>query len=388
MIFQYGTQNIRVESADAAALGWLREFLTPSFAVVESGRVDHTVDLVVDDHAYAELLNGERSEGGELDCFALDSRMVRLPLWRSTPEDRVVFDPLNQVFCRMRIDGSGGTVLTAPRNLAARFALMRLVREMAMVSLRARGALALHAAALSTPAGAIAIGGPKLAGKTTVLLHALRACGGCFVANDRIVVDLGRNEPMLRAMPTIVTVREPTLCEIPHLRESVLRSGYDHRLALGESPPRGSRTATPRQGGPVDLSPAQFCSLLGVHASGHGALRALLFPVFGPTEKGIQVRVLSAAAAAQRLQSVLFGAGSRDTSADLCAGALPFRADTNDALRLCLALSERVPAFEWQLGPDAYRDRKMLAGLVEQLLEPRSTGRAALSVSKPTASDA
>lgn len=388
MIFRYDELKIRVESADAAVLGWLREFLTPSFAVVDSGPVDRTVELVADDDAYAELLNGQRSEGGELDCFALDSRMVRLPLWRSTGAERVVFDSPNQVFCRVRVDGSGGTVLTASRNLAARFALMRLVREMAMAWLRARAALVLHAAAMRTPAGAIAIAGPKGAGKTTVLLHALRACGGCFVANDRVVVDLGGNEPMLRGMPTIVTVREPSLCEIPHLRESVLRSGYDHRLALGESPPRGSRTATPRQGGPVDLSPAQFCSLLGVHASGHGPLRALLFPVFGSTEKGIQVRVLSAAAAAQRLQSVLFGAGSRDTSADLCAGALPFRADTNDALRLSLALSERVPAFEWQLGPDAYGDGETLPRRVVQLLEPRSIGRAGFSVAKATASDA
>jgi hypothetical protein len=314
--------------------------------------------------------------------------MVRLPLWRSTPEERVVLDRLDRVFYRVRVDGTAATVLTAAPNLAARFAVMRSVREMAMTSARARGALVLHAAAMTTPAGAVAIAGPKLAGKTTLLLHALRACRGCFVANDRVVVDLADDEPRLRGMPTIVTLREPTLAGVPELRASVLGSGYDHRLALGEPAPRGARTAAPRPGGPVDLSPAQFCSLLGIRACGRARLRALLFPVFSAAESGVRERALSPAAAAQRLQAACFGAGSRRTSAELFAGASPLRDAQIDTSPLCLALSESVPAFEWQLGPDAYADGEMLARLVDRTLDPKSTARAGFPVSKATAKNA
>jgi hypothetical protein len=67
----------------------------------------------------------------------------------------------------VRVDGTGGTVRAATRNLPTRFALMRLVREMAMTSAPSRRSLVLHGAAMNTPAGAIAIAGPKLAGKAT-----------------------------------------------------------------------------------------------------------------------------------------------------------------------------------------------------------------------------
>ena len=70
----------------------------------------------------------------------------------------------------------------------ARVALMRVVREYAMLYATQAGWLILHAAAVCVGGDAFVIAGPKRAGKTTLLLHALRNEQGAYVSNDRVAL--------------------------------------------------------------------------------------------------------------------------------------------------------------------------------------------------------
>lgn len=368
MIFQYDTLTVRVESRDPSPLPWLREFLTPSFAVVHGAEADWTVEFVVEDDAYAEILRSGSHAGQQLDCFILDRGTVRLPLWAATHGERILFDRALRVFYCVARDRPLARIVTASQNLAARFALMKVVRELAMSASRTARTLVLHAAALATKSGGVIIAGPKGAGKTTLLTHALCGSGVRFIANDRVAVDLNGTEPVVRGMPTLVTLRYRMLEVFSELEAPLLDCGYDHRLALGEAAPAGVRTLPPRAGCPIDLSPAQFSALLGVKMCGESSLRALVFPKAAPESGGLQVRELSAPAAAVRLNEALFGADQYAATSAVFATDAVRDIDRTDLQRLCVTLTARIPAFECQLGEQVSRTAATADELLNRIL--------------------
>jgi hypothetical protein len=324
---------------------------------VQDVEADCTVALVADDRSYDETLRrGPQADGRQVDCFVLDSGLVRLPLWASPTDERVIFDQRFKAFYCIDSDNSRVRILAGSRNLDARFALMRVVREFAMSSSHTRDGLVIHGAALAMENDGIIIAGPKRAGKTTFLIHCLQAAEARFISNDRVVVSLASAEPVLRGMPTIVTVRDQTLDLFPALQQPLLESRYDYRLALGEEERDSTPTVRLRCGRPFDLAPAQFCALLQARMSGQSRVRALLFPRVTEEIDGIQLRNLSAQAAHERLSAALFGIGSSRktsrafvlTSDDLCV-------DQANVDRLCLALTTQVQCFECQLGRQAYQ---------------------------------
>ncbi|MBI3758859.1 MAG: hypothetical protein HY269_03795 [Deltaproteobacteria bacterium] len=223
MILAYDGTTVRVESGDRASLSWLREFLIPAFSVVEGVAADCSVELVMDDRAYAGMLAGGQRVSRQIASFALERGTVRLPLWALTPHERILYDAAARVFYCVDNDGTHVRVISAAHHLAARFAVMRVVREYAMNAAQTARGLLIHGAAFAAAVGGIILAGVKAAGKTSLLIHALRAGGARFVSNDRVAVRVGDAEVVQRGMPTVVTIRPQTLTLFPDLQTALLR---------------------------------------------------------------------------------------------------------------------------------------------------------------------
>ena len=368
--FSYNGLTVRVVGDDPAHVIWLEEFLTPSFTSVQDVEADCTVALVADDRSYDETLRrGPDADGRQVDCFVLDGGVVRLPLWTSPTDERMIFDQRFKAFYCINSDSSQVRILAGSRNLDARFALMRVVREFAMSSSQTRDGLVIHGAAFAAQDNGIIIAGPKRAGKTTFLIHCLQAAQARFISNDRVVVSLASSDPVLRGMPTIVTVRDQTLDLFPSLQQPLLESRHDYRLTLREEERDGAPALRPRCGRPFDLAPAHFCALLRVEMSGQSRVRALLFPRITEEGDGIQLRKLSPQAAHERLSASLFGAGSSPTTSQVFALASDdLYIDQANLDRLCLALTMQVQCFECQLGRQAYQQTPVVTDFLNERL--------------------
>jgi len=91
----------------------------------------------------------------------------------------------------------------------------------------------------------VILAGPKKSGKTTLLMHLLSGGGADYVANDRVAVAWRDGVPVLRGMPTIITLREAT-ASVPHQRQHVVKRGFHAWLTIDEArlrPPAWRRRA-------------------------------------------------------------------------------------------------------------------------------------------------
>lgn len=368
--FAYKGLTVRVRSDDPALLLWLEEFLTPSFTLVERVAADCSVVLMVDDRDYDETFRrGPHSEGRQVDCFMLDSGPVRLPVWTSANGERVIFDERFKVFYLVSRDSAQIGILTASQNRAARIAVMRVVREFAMMHSWTATSLIIHGAAFAVGESSVIIAGPKGAGKTSLLIYCLQDAGVRFITNDRVVVDLAGSEPVLRGMPTIVTIRDQTLDLFPKLGKRLLRGGYDHRFALTETTPEEIRAVRPQRGRPINLTPAQFCALLDVGMRDQSPVHALLFPRVTEGDDGLHLRELSAQAAGERLSMALFGARSSQRTSQVFTSASHLPCIDHASLEnLCAVLTARIRCFDCWLGRQAYQKGTAGADFIKQAL--------------------
>lgn len=364
MILAYDGTTIRIDAADSSVLSWLQEFLTPAFSAVKGPVGDYSVELITDDRLYAAILANGQRVSWRLGTFALERSTVRLPLWASTANEQILYDPTAKVFYSVNADGTRVRVIAATHHLPARFATMRVVREFAMNAAKAARSLLIHGAAFATATGVVVLAGVKAAGKTSLLIHALRSAGARFVSNDRVVVRVDGDSLIVRGMPTVVTIRPQALALFPDLRTGVLRSRYDHRLGSDEVAPPDTRRLLPRLDQPVDLSPPQFCRLLGAEMCGVDSLCAIVFPTLTTAHDGISVHRLPAESAAERLSAALFAM----ESSEVFPASTSCRLDPATFQALSSDLLSRVPALECQLGPQAYQSGGALMDLIDHQL--------------------
>lgn len=371
--FAYNGFTIRVYSADRSHLAWLEEFLRPQFQVLDDGPYECTLSLTADDQLFREVFRrGARPDGRRVDCFALDSSLVQLPLWQSLGPDQIIFDPQFRVFYIIRADCAEAEMLTLANNLAARISLMRVTREFAMNHSHRAGCLIIHGSAFVVGERGVIIAGPKRAGKTTLLIHELRTGSAAYVSNDRVVVSFGRTAPVLRGMPTVATVRKQTLEMFPDLLHRLLERSYRSRLSLAEMREAQLRPVKTNQDGDYYLSPAQFCDLLQVASVAQAQAEALVFPQVTGRSGAIELERLSSEVAAVRLTDCLFSSHSMQKVSAVFAlsgnGAVPDRAILEG---LCLRLTSQVRCFECRLGKEAYQDEDSAARLIGELLGHR-----------------
>ena len=352
--FAYNGLTVRVECADQAPLTWVEEFLSPAFTPVEDGTADCTVTLEIDERRYATVRRwGAHPDGRRVAGFAFDSGPVELALWASAQQDRVLFDVDSEVFYFVNQDGSHIRVLSASHHPSRRIALMRVVREFVMSDSWTRTRFVLHAGACELANAGIIIAGPKGAGKTTLLMYALGCAGARFIANDRVVVSVDGPQAMVRGMPTVVSVRAHTLRCFPAFERQWAASHYNERWSLQEAQQHG---APPVRADPINLTPAQFCMLLGVPLCASGRARILLFPRLTDDIEGLRVQELPHDVAIERLAASIFAASSAPQISQVFA--LPTHAsppDTALVRELSRVLIRRVRSFDCRLGqPGAY----------------------------------
>lgn len=366
---RHGPVSIEVVSDDAPSLAWLAEFLAPAFQPVPpSRRAHHRAVFTVAPALHASLRRRLRAAPPrELEGFGYDGSFSRHAVVRDAQGLTWAHDRGNAVF--LGVDDDARTVVVAARHAGdkPRVALMRVLRELAVSAQLRSGRLPVHASAFAHRGGAVLICGPKRAGKSSLLVHAL-ACGGAFVSNDRLYVDVA-GRPTATAMPTIVMLRDGTLRLFPSLRRDYERARYDRSRTLAECAP-GVARPRPRAAPGFDrpgLSPAQFCDLLGAPMRGAAPVRALLFPRIDPRTGSLALRRLTAAGAQTRLARSLMKPSHPTRLSALFSPArrreiVPAGAE-RDA---CRRLASRVPAFECRLGPRAY-ETDLLAALRAEL---------------------
>jgi hypothetical protein len=354
--FLYPGVSILVVSDSPGHLPWLEEFLCPDFATAPPAEADHTVILDIDTARYLDLWRqGPDPSGTWIDCFALDSGSVRLPRWRSSPDEIVVFDSEYRVFCIVTLDRR--TVrLVAPRfGLSMRNSLMRVVRELAMIATERGGGLIVHGAAALVDGAGLVFAGPKKAGKTTLLLHLLSRPGAEFVTNDRVAVTMeATGGAALRGMPTIVAVRERTARTFPSFDGRLRSSGFHAWSTLDEVARRRRRPAAAQR--VWALSPTQLATLLGVRRVASAALETILFPRVTGAQGGIEIRRLAPPEASDILRHALFRAHAPASHLEMLLAPSAQARGTETRDEMCRRLASRVPCFDCALGRDAYRD--------------------------------
>jgi hypothetical protein len=350
-VFGFADIAIGVQAADAHQLRWLTEFLGPHFAPRPTAvpPVCH-VEVVEDAHRYAAAL-AAGAGAGSVEAFAQDAGPVALPRWRGAPTR--LFDGRRRLFYEIAASPLTVAIVSAPANREVRSALFGVLREVATNHAQRAGDVLLHASAFAIDGRGVVVAGPKKAGKTTLLVHALRAGSREYVANDRLLVAPGPS-PRALGVPTVVRLRRGTLEQFPAVAEGLAASAHDHRWLPEEAPDRADPTpASPS--GARRVGHAQLCRVLGVRSRAECEVAALVFPRITQAPGGFAVRRLAPAAVSAALEGALFGArAGRSTSAAFVLPDDPPPPDRAVIAARCRTLADRVPGFECQLGVHAY----------------------------------
>jgi hypothetical protein len=352
--FHFAGHAFRVE-ADERPLLWLHEFVAPQFAVRDIGQPDQTIRFIVDRDEHARLAgHGPHAHQRTIACFTLDSGIVRARVWDVPGAGEVVFDDERQVFYRRwPSDPSVVEIIAAHDAGLARVALMRVVREYAMLYAARAGWLMLHAAAVCVEGNAFVIAGPKRAGKTTVLLHALCNEKGAYVSNDRVALQSGPSGLTVHGIPTIMSIRKESTAWFGDLDARLGAVRYDARRTVADRNAEGEVTV-PMPARPWSLSPGQLCHLLGVESRASARVAAVLFPRVEASTRGTSFQELEGEQTLDAWRGALFrscppdgmfriGDGV-DEESEAAMGELP------------AGVPGKVPSILCSLGPDAYRD--------------------------------
>jgi hypothetical protein len=339
---------VTVETEDEDALAWLEEFLWPSFRAVPERSGAPLVRLVVDAGRHAEeRRRAAASPRTPHACFSLDTETVVLD-GHDDGDVRVLEDARYGCFLRFLPDGV--EVVAAPASRNRHLPLLRVVREVAATAFaRAPGRprLSLHAAGVVVEGRAVLFAGEKEAGKTTLLLHALRG-GAEYLANDRVFLTL--DDPVeARGVPTVVSIRPGTLARFPEVLRGVPERRHPSQLRVAELGVGGP-------GHPPDqrlrLSPAVFVRQAGAVAVAAAPLASVWVCRLDPEVGTRRLERLAEPAARRALARCLYGRAAGEGRPTVFerfgAGAIP------DARELLDALARRVAVWDCRLGPRAY----------------------------------
>jgi hypothetical protein len=282
----------------------------------------------------------------------LDQRTLTTSSWRDPRSGLpAFFDAAHRTFYLRQTDSPGVTVVARAGGRLFRGAVMRVVREVAMTRAWTDNSLVLHASAFATEQAAVVVAGPKRAGKTSLLLHALHAPGVAFIANDRVVLAGDGRGFSADGMPSIASLRHSTLAMFPGLSDTLATRGYRAHLTCAEC-----EAALPARGeSDGSTSPAQLCRAVGVPMSARAPAMAILLPHVDLSSSGFDIRPLSRTEADARFEAVRFASTSRGRSSDI------FRTDGTDvvvdlarARAVWSQATASVPVLECRIGRGAF----------------------------------
>jgi hypothetical protein len=360
---------IRARSTDDSDLEWLGEFVLPQFVEAPGSTASREVVLVSDSSLFQRLTDaGPLATREPVACFAFDNSLLRLPEWQPLDERRVLFDAKHDVFLLLAPGGVEVTILTPESTARGRIPLMRVVREWAMSHGIKTGGLFLHASSFAVDGLAIVLAGEKSAGKTSLLLHALRHPSTAYLSNDRVLVSWDGSGATCTGMPTIATIRGQTLELLPELRDRLPTIRFPHRRRL-RTVYTGDQPMKPWGDGRYGLSPAQLARALDTAAVGVARAAAIVFPKVTGRAGRLTLREIAPDAAVENLQNAIFGIGAWSELGEIFVAPDPSpRLPLEDPRTLCRRLVGELPAFECRLGLEAYRDVASVDTLLEGTL--------------------
>jgi hypothetical protein len=365
-VLAFGGLRVLAEAAPGH-LEWLEEFLGPAFERADGHEAHWRVSLVEDRERYRQALDRGAADG-TLEAFAFDAKVVGLARWCTGSADIGLFDAERGLLFEVTYASRTVTVLTEPGNAHDRVALMRVVRELVTNRAQRRGGLLLHAAAMAVGDRGIVITGPKGAGKTSLLIHALRARSARYVSNDRVVVPDANGQPSAGGVPTIVSLRRGMLDLFPSVATRAAASGYAYNLTLEEARAAGPRAADPR-GKPDSLSPAQLCRLLDVRPLACSEIAAIVFPRITGESGTFALRRLTEAEVVEEIPDMLFGVrGGRFTSGVFVDPDDQPPPDLDAVAERCRGIASRLPCIECRLGLEAFGEARAADDLIEAIL--------------------
>ena len=288
--------------ATAADLAWLAEFMGPGLAASPGASPHVRVSL---SPVPASPAPGAGACAAPI-AFAFDSAPIRLPAEPTASGVRLFERDAGITFdvaggsCDVAVHYSGSV-------LDGRVRFMRVIREYFHNHAVQGGRLVLHAAAVVHNGRALAIAGRKGAGKTSLMMHLLERSDSAFLANDRVLVNVGLLSHA-RGVPTIVSVREGTLRLASPQVASCIQEAGDYREHAWERAERQAATPVTADGA-VRLSGRQLCNALQRPMAEAAPLSAIIF-VDGDEPMSAPLRRLEPASARFGFAESLIGARS------------------------------------------------------------------------------
>ncbi len=360
-ILHYDGLSTRISCSEPTDLEWLTEFLCPQFSVLKNGTAPCHVELAADSREWNALHRlGPDPRRGRRECFFLDTRIVRLPVWASASRDTILFDEDFGAFCI--VDGLRTVRLLKPDGKRmARLALMRVVREFAVNHAIHRQRVIVHGAACVRGDRGILIAGQKGWGKTSMLLRSLQDEGAHYVSNDRVAVSVNGDTLAVCGVPTIINLRVSTLKMFPDLYHRLQSSPYNPVLSLDEADGAPLGRAQAWRDGVFTLSPAQLCTLMGVGQRPKARLTAVLFPHVTNAAGTVRLERVPRTVAIRWLMESLYRSGYvRQTGSLFSVTGKGQTRTVGLSRRLASDVVRRVPCYVCHLGRAAYVDGSWL----------------------------
>jgi hypothetical protein len=350
--------TLELFASDPAPIEWVSEFLGPALVPAQAPP-DWQITLSPDARAYEEELSRRSGDGEMRACFAFDQEVLAVPVWEGN-SNLTAHDARRSCFVRVR----PGAIELIGNSASRRWrsTLVLLLHELVAARLRSTD-LELHAAAVGTEDGAVAIVGPKGAGKTTLSFNLLRPGLSRAIANDRVFVGIRSGAPAVRGVPTAVKIRPPTLTEFPELRSGIPPLERPYLYTVAELVAAGENGDAPD--GELFLSPAQVAHQLGVERAGSMEIACLAFPEVDPAASGCGIERLEPDDVRSRIVDNYYGRASGRHQATLFEEIEGGRGVPPPAL--ADELSRVLPGWRVVLGRDAYAEPDFGERLLDRL---------------------
>jgi len=325
----YQTLTFEVE-ADSSLLRWLEEFFPNT-----------SLDPISQESVWRVRVNhgSARPEGapmGTQQGFTFDGRFSE---HRATKDEHGrwwIADATEALAYLLDRRERTVDIISQASESPTRVAVLRVVRELATTACLRDGQLPIHGAAFARNDGsAVMVCGPKGAGKSSLLVHALRS-GATYLANDRMML-----EPAVpfvtHGMPTIVSLRPGML----DLFEGLKAKLEHHHMRS----PDGS----------VWLTPTKFRRLFDAPKLERAPLGLLLFPRVDTSLRGLRFERLPRDHCASALAENLLRASDPIQSSEVFKlGEKREVLESRFATDVCRMVAREVPAFRCVVGLESF----------------------------------